>query len=458
MRKFNFIIITAIIFAVIMPTKADAANFKPDFETYSQSVYLYNLNSKQIVYSKNPDEHLQPASLTKIMTAILAFEHFKDNPDAMKTTKVTFPSDVIYDVNQGGAQIADIRFGESPTYENLINALLVYSGCDAANIIAYDIGGGNIQKFVDMMNEKAKKLGCKNTNFKNAHGLYDPEQYTTASDIAKMLEYVYETFPQYKEITTTTVYYMPALEKHAASYPLPNTNNMIQSWSEHKYKYITSGKTGTLKKDDSGSPELRNLATTASKDNVDYLLVTMGSPVFDSNGQQVMYTMLDQKKLYNWAFDNLEYKIVFSKNTELNEVPVAYGKKQSHLILMSDDDIKMFWPKELDSKNIEVDCKFNSTIIAPVTKGQKMGKADLKIGGETFATIDVFAGSSIKRDNIAYYISLAKQFPSSKLFRYALLVCGVILVVYIAILASRYVKVTKKKINKKSKKIKRRKF
>lgn len=431
MRKFNFVLIFTILITLFTPIYANATNFSPSVDIYSESVYLYNMNTDQVLYSKNENAPIQPGTLVQIMTAILVFEQFKDNPEALKTTYISAPSTAFDDIYLKRISTADFRINEEASYYDLLHGLLLQNAYEAANIIAYNIGNESIPTFVRMMNEKATEIGAKNTYFVNPHGLYNVHQKTTAKDMALILKYAYDNFPLYKEITTKYSYTLEPTNKHSDSRNVYTKNSMIKNNSEYKYSYITSGTASTLyKDDDTGCPNIRNLATTASKDGTDYLLVTLNAPVFNEQDEEVVYSIIDHKAIYDWAFNSLEYTKVLSGTEEKSEIKVLYGKESSYVLLRSNKDIEMFWPSDVDLKSIEFIAHHEDAVVAPVKEGDKLGTLELKIRGETFATTNLYAASSVDRDEFKFYLQIAKQFPHSKMFKNALLGCLVVFLLY----------------------------
>ena len=192
----------------------------------------------------------------------------------------------------------EVITNEKVNYNDLLYALLLPSACEAANIIAYNLGNGNINEFVKMMNDKAAELGCNDTTFANAHGLHDENQLTTASDMSKIVQYAM-TLPKFMEIASTTQYTLEPTEVHKTGTFLKHTNAMLQKDSQYYYKYAMGIKTGTL--DEAG----RCLVSTAEKDGVKYLVVSMNAPMTDNDGNSVFYNCVDHTTLYEWAFNKL---------------------------------------------------------------------------------------------------------------------------------------------------------
>ena len=177
-----------------------AAVFETNVSTQCKAIYMVNLDTGIVVYEKNAQEKMYPASTTKIMTYIVAVEHVAD----VKNTKVVVEQDVLNELLGTGSSLSGLEYfaGQAVTVYDLLNCLMIKSGNDAAMLLADFIGEGSIQKFVDMMNAKASELGCKNTHFMNPHGLHDTDHYTTAEDLAVIMQYA-QTLPDFNEICST---------------------------------------------------------------------------------------------------------------------------------------------------------------------------------------------------------------------------------------------------------------
>ena len=254
------------------PNKVNAAEFNVDIKLKSKSVYLENLDTGNVVFSKDPDERRFPASTTKIMTYIITAEHVSD----FKKTYVTVKSDVLHLLDGTGSSVAGLEADEKLSIYQLLNCLMIPSGNDAALILADYIGGGDISKFVGMMNDKAKKLGCKNTHFENPHGLNDPNHYTTVTDMATITKYAL-TLPMFAEISNTVTSDCLGDDRY-----LVTTNYMIDEnrGGEYYYPYAQGIKTGST-----GNDSGYCLVSTAVKNGYTYLCVAYGAPYEDENGE-----------------------------------------------------------------------------------------------------------------------------------------------------------------------------
>ena len=165
-RIFWCFVTAAMIFSVIsaaFPTKAEAITFTPNFTISSEAAVMINLDKDVTVYEKNPNKKMYPASLTKIMTALIVL----DNVEDLDNTVYEAPLVVFDELYGQGASSVGIERGEEVTVTDLMYSLLLKSACESAGILAYHVGGESISNFVDMMNEKAKEIGCTGTHFVN---------------------------------------------------------------------------------------------------------------------------------------------------------------------------------------------------------------------------------------------------------------------------------------------------
>ncbi len=445
MRKCSFFLALLMVIGLFIPITAEGVSFSPSLDIYSEAVYMVNLNSGEVVYKKNENKSLFPASLTKIMTAVILLEQYKGKPDELKKTLVSAPSSAYDDFAGQNVSTADIRIGEKVSYEDLLYALLLPSACEAANIIAYNVGNGNINNFVKMMNDKAKELGCTNTNFANAHGLYDASQVTSARDMAIITRYAM-SLPRFTDIANTTTHTLAATSVHPNGTLVKHTNAMLFA-GQYSYKYAKGIKTGTL--DEAG----RCLISTASKDGVDYLIVSMKAPMKDQDGNNKFYNCLDHITLYNWAFGKLSYAKILDKKTVLTHIAVDYGKDAVHVNLTAKDDFTALWPKDVDYKTaVRQKYIMEDSVIAPVKQGDKLGKLELIYNGDVIFTTDLIAAQSVKRNVPKYKISVAKQFPSSNMMKIAIYICIGIIALYTAFFIFKNKKKRRKKFRTKTSK------
>ena len=280
----------AAVFLFGAPTSAKADVYWPEGPSINTpSAIVIEVNSGAVLYEKNSDEVNYPASITKIMTTMLALEYC--DLDEV----VTFSDDAIK-YNQGDTSHIARDYGEQMTMEQCLYAVMLESANECAYAVAEHVGqklGGGYQTFIDLMNERAKELGCTNTHFNNANGLPDKDHWTSAHDMALISAEAYknETF---QIIVGTRSYRIPATNKHSDITPLNNHHAMISNYKTTKYlyEYCTGGKTGYT--DAAGS----TLVTFAEKDGLTLVCVVMRTNSVDQ------YT--ETTSLFEYCFQNFQ--------------------------------------------------------------------------------------------------------------------------------------------------------
>ncbi|MBD8972476.1 MAG: D-alanyl-D-alanine carboxypeptidase [Clostridiales bacterium] len=242
--------------------------------------------SGQVLYEKNSQEKKYPASITKILTVLIALEH---NVDFNAT--VTMSENAIWGVERDSTLIG-LDVGEQVTVKDLVYATMVKSANECAYALAEYVAG-DIESFAKLMNERAAEIGCKNTHFVTPNGLHDEDHYTTAYDMALITKEALknETF---REIAGTLNYTVPATNLTEETRPLWNGNKMINPAEPYYYEYCEGGKTGyTMKANNT-------LMTFAKKDGLELICVIM-----DCDGAKYAYS--DSKAIYNYCFNNYTY-------------------------------------------------------------------------------------------------------------------------------------------------------
>ena len=406
MKKISFFIMLCIILTMLIPNNtAKAISFSPELDIYSNGVYMENLDTGDLVYLKNEDKKTYPASLTKIMTAIILLDNFKDDLDALKTTKAIVPKEVLDELAGQDPSHVDLKIGEEVTYIDLFYALMLPSACDAAGVIAYDICDGNTAQFIQKMNDKAKELGCNNTNFVNAHGLFDKNQVTTPEDMATIIKYAM-TYPLFMEVCNTPKYTMAATNMHMVPRPIAHTNKLLIPDNNYYYKYAIGIKTGRI--DEVG----RNLASIAEKDGTRYLIVTIGAPEKREANELIRTECLDHINLYEWAFNSLHTKKLLETKADIGKQEVNFGENASFVLVKPAEEFSTLC---MDGLEIKPRMVIDSIPSAPVRIGDVIGKVEVVYNGDVLFTTDAIAGSDVKRDNISYYLKFAEEFVLSNL-------------------------------------------
>ena len=348
----------------------------------AKAVVVYELNSDTMLYTYNPDGKIYPTSMVKLMTALVAIEN-GDLDDMVTVTR-----SVLNKVPIGIVGI-DLKVGEEISLRDLLYGTMVASATDAAVVAAAHVGS-SVESFLQMMNDKAAELGCKNTHYGNVHGLHDEQTYTTARDIARITEAALEN-EVFREMFCTVEYTMAETNKHEQRTIITSNNMMNPQKSKYYDKRVTGGRTGAT---DQGG---RCLTLTAEKDGMEILCVLMGAtPTMAANGSIDAYGSFEESKIMvDYAFSNFEFRQVFFDGQSLAQYPVANGA--SHVVTQAATSVSTVMPAEVDESQLKWVYAGQSDIIsAPVEKGQKLGTAQVWYGAKCLAETDMVAMNGVE--------------------------------------------------------------
>lgn len=442
----SFVLIIALFLQMPLGHTVNAA-FVPDIDKiYSEGAYMVNLDTGVVVYSKNENQRFYPASTTKIMTAIIVLENC-DEAKLNSTVRISseaFDEFWSGDKNKEGPSTAALEAGQTDiTYLDCLYALMVASACEAANILALNLCG-SIEAFADLMNQKAQELGCKDTHFSNAHGLWEAENYSTPYDMYLIARYGYDRVPKFMEICDTVSYGFPANKNNPDGYIKYNYNPLISPSSEYYLEYAHGIKTGSLPDyyDTDGVKHegFRCLVSSAQKNGFSYLTVTMQAPYHDESGNSVNYSAKDHYNLYNWAYDSFVYQTVVEQDAPFAEVDVEQGE-DNRLMLLARNDFTTIVPKDLaESGDSPVQVKktiIYDSITAPVSRGEVLGKLDIVYQGELVQTIDLVASKSVERSQVAFLADRARSLTDTSWFVPLLILLAVCIIALLVLLSIR---------------------
>ena len=330
------ILLTAMLLCLFAPAAAALDDPQAD-SSYAVMLVAEKGSSETVLYAKNADEPLYPASLTKVMTVLLAVEAVEAGTVKL-TDMVTAQDDLYFDLTPDSSSVY-MSIGETMSLENLLYCAMVASANEACNVIAEYISG-SVGEFVEQMNRRAGELGCENTHFVNTHGLQDAEHYTTARDFARILREA-STHELIMEISNTVKYTVPDTNM-SAERKLENTNSLINPTNplypgDYGYEYAKGVKTGHTS--DAGYC----LATTAEKDGVQLLAVIMKADAYQlDDGTWYYGHFADAKTLFNWAFDNFSYQEIVKSTEIITDMPVAMGA-DAQTVAIRPSSCQMTW-------------------------------------------------------------------------------------------------------------------
>ncbi len=435
MKKILSVLTTIIVlFNIIRPDNVKAISFRPVKKINSEASILYNLDTQTVVYEKNADMKKPPAQLVQIMTAIVTMESISNLDetyecpelinDVFEEYRNLYPEEK-YPYNE--ITTCFISPGEQISAKGLIYAMLLGSSCEAALTLAYNLGGNNIDSFVNKMNEKAVEIGALNTHFTNPTGLHDDEQYSTARDMMLITEYALN-LRGFSEMAAQYSYQIPPTNLDEDGILLQNVNPMMDSGSEKYYPGTKGIKTGNSNQ--SG----RCLAAKASKDGANYLVVLMNAPL-QLNSEPIFFHVEDAITLFDWAFENIRHTIVLASSEEVRTLKVNYAKGKDSINLKPANDVACMWNTTLNTDTIDrSDIEYvYDELNAPIKAGEKLGTLTLRYSGNEIAKVDLLAYGDVERSFVKYSMAIVESYFDSDSFSKAIKIATGLSIIYIVI-------------------------
>lgn len=350
----------------------------------SEAAILMDNKTGKILYSKNENEKMYPASTTKIVTAILTLE----NCDLDEVVTVSY--DAAMSIPNGYSS-ASLQIGEQLTIEQLLQLLLVHSANDAANVLAEYVGG-SVESFVSMMNTKIHELGLSHTHFTNAYGFHDDNHYTTAQDLAIIMKYCIQN-EDFRRLSGSASCVLPATNQYGTR-RYASTNELIIPNNSNYYPYLTCGKTGYT------SQAGDCLVSCSYKDNLELICVVLGGKTV--NGISTRFT--ETKALYEYGYRNYSVKTILQANDVVKQIEVPNGTKETrNLDLLANNSIEALLENTVLEDNFSFEVNLKEPINAPIEQGDCLGMVSYTIDGIQYQT-DLIASHSVEESKLLGFI------------------------------------------------------
>lgn len=340
------------------------------FDITSDNVILYNLDDKSIIYEENSDEKVQIASLTKIMTTLVAIENI-DNLEE----KVTITSDVFRGISEYSQ--AGLSVGDEVTYKDLLYGVMLPSGADSVNAIVMN-GFDSNDAFVKLMNDKAEEIGLDDTKFDNAIGMDSDDNYSTASDVAKLLMYALDN-ETFNTIFKTKTYTIPSIN-------LELNSTLVSYGGSLDTSNILGAKSGFT------DGARLCLASIANYNDINYLEVVLGADTASRAN-----AVRDSLEIYSYYAKNYNYVDVIKKGQVLEKIDVKWGKVDDYSI-KGNDDVSVYLRNTVMSDDLEYNYKGVEELTYKNKKGDKLGVVTVSYDGRELTSYDVYLN-----DDIEYY-------------------------------------------------------
>ena len=346
--------------------------YAEEFNITSKHVIIYNMNEDKVLYELDSNTKDQIASLTKIMTTIVAIENNKDLNKEVTITKEAF-------IGTNGYTTVGFKVGNTATIKDLLYGTMLPSGADAVNALAIETSG-SVEEFVKLMNNKAQELNLKNTHFDNPIGMDSDDNYSSAHDIAELLKYSLKN-EIFKEIFTARTYKIESINKEVKTTLISYSRSYGLDITD-----ITGAKSGFT--DAAGLC----LASTATIDDVNYLLVTMNADIKNKSN-----AIKDSLEIYDYYSSNFSYQKVIKKDQLLKTIPTKWGKKEKYEA-KSTEDIEVYLSNSTRRNRIKYIYEGIEELTYKNKLGDKIGTVKVEYEGNLLTTYDVYLN-----ENIEYY-------------------------------------------------------
>ncbi len=347
----------------------------------AKAVVLYELNTDTLVYSYNADMLVNPTGLVKILTALVALEN-GNLEDVVTVRQATLNTVAV------GSVSARLKAGEEITLRDLLYCIMVSSANDACAVVAAHIGGDQ-SGFAEILNAKARALGCTTSNFTNAHGLTDEAQFSTARDLAIITKAALDN-PMFTEMFGVTAYTVPATNKSDAR-NLKTTNNMMRDTMSHYDSRVTGGKPAAATTVD------RSMICTAEIDTARYLCVVMNTKgTASEDGLSIVrYGIFEEMSaLLNYAQEGFELRQILDDSQALYHYQVAGG--ENGVVLRPSRDVSVVLPRDCDAEKLAFFHTVEmASLTAPLLQSQKLGQLTISYGNLIMGTCDLLAMNAV---------------------------------------------------------------
>ena len=419
-RLFALVLVVSIMTTLLLPFQSLALE-PPEF--HGKNAILVDANYDEVLYEVGGHDKVYPASITKVMTALLVFEAI-DRGELRLSDPITASANSVAGLPDD-ASTADIVAGETLTVEQLLYCLLVVSANEVSNILAEAVSG-SVTAFVALMNQRAQELGCENTHFVNTSGLPDNEHYTTAWDIYLFTREAMK-YDEFMTIVNTKAYDVPATNKSEAR-ELHSTNYLISNWRATGYLY--SGAQGIK----TGSTDAAGycLVSSAVRTDRQLISVVLGARLMTaSDGSYKVGSFTETARLFDWGFDNFTTKTVLTEDEMIQEVPVALSKETAQVAVHPAYTAEAVLPDDLQPEDLVRTVTLDADVVdAPVSAGQQLGTITLSYGDVDYATVPLLAVADVNASRFLIVKQALKEFFSRTIVK-VLMVVLVILVVLV---------------------------
>lgn len=404
---FSAIIISSFFCTFFAGAAYNSQEFLKDLSSYAY--YMISLDNNEVMFNKNENKKVAPAGFVKVLAAIAAIESWGNLDDVVTVTEKNL-SLIKYTY---GIRTAGLTAGQKYTKKQLIDCLIIYGANDVESVIAYEISG-SAEAFVDKLNTLAKSIGCKNTKIVDMLGFDADGQYTTAKDVALIIQHAMKNSTFSKAFSQNQLTFAP--QSGGESKTLNGSNRMMdRTFTSYFHKSVTGGKQTST--EDAGEC----MAAISAKDGYSYLTVVMKGTLMDRgpNVAKQNTSMTDARTLISWVYSNIRFQVIAAKGDIVHAVAIKSAKDTDKLSLTPEKDVSALVPSNVSNGSVlivPVESSIPKNLTAPVNAGDVICKADVFYAEEKIATVNLVAANDVKLSVFGYVMNTLSNVLKSKIF------------------------------------------
>lgn len=420
-RKISIFMIILICMNLFLSVSASV--YTPPFETYSEALMVVSTDSGNIIYSDNENGQIDPGVMVQLMTGYIAILYYTD----LEGTYITTTSEAIILSDTSGLYYADIQVGESFSVYDLLCALFIQNSYEAANTLALAIGGSDAG-FAEIMNETAAEMGLTSTSFANAYGFEDSDQYSTASDLYKMVSIMLEN-ETFETFCTMTSYTLP---DYSDRQRILSSNLLMQNQASSTYYYsgVSGVKAGTT--DSSGRCAIVNCTI----DSESYMVIAMGGAVYQDDGTyyDTNTVFSDIKNCLDWVYNDFRTETIVTEGETVAEVKINMSMSVSTMLLAASEDFSVILPTQTDATAVLQVVDIPDSLDAPIAAGDIVGTITFYLSDTEIGSVNLIATQDVTQNQFLYLMNFIESIFTSIWFIIIAVATLIFTIVYVFII------------------------
>lgn len=426
--KSKFLIVLSVLIAALLLLPATSLAADGPEALIAQSAILVERDSGTVLYEYNADERRAPDSMVKLMTLLLAAEAVESG-DVLRNEYVTASEGAFFDITSD-SETRGITAGESMPFIDLMYCAFVGSANEACNIIAEHVSG-SVGQFVELMNKRARELGCADTVFTNTHGQKDTRQYSTARDLSKITIEAAKS-PLFTEVAGA-ISHTTAATDTSAPRSMTNSNYMLdEDRTRFYYKYAVFGKVSATYESGYGCTEY------AERNGMSLISVMLGSSAIVTDDGTIYQNMTETKRLLEWGFESYSWRTVLAKTKLVGKVPVELGDGADYVNLRVAEDVILLLRNDVEDSSVTRELRLygsddDGALTAPVEAGAVLGELDVFVDGRLMKTVKLEADASIGLQRVSLLRRQIMAALGSTWFKVIVIIAALLFAAYAAI-------------------------